>query len=61
MSDRSERPASPFTAAERELLRRELCRHFGQDPRVADGIFLRTWRVGAARRGSKCCSTMRGR
>ena len=37
---------SPFTAPERELLRRELCRHFGQDPRVADGIYLRTWRSG---------------
>ena len=41
---------SPFTAPERELLRRELCRHFGQDPAIADGIFLRTWR-GGERRG----------
>jgi hypothetical protein len=40
---------SPFTAAERELLRRELCRHFGQDPAIADGIFLRTWRGGERR------------
>ncbi len=31
---------SPFTAPERELLRRELCRHFGQYPAIADGIFL---------------------
>jgi hypothetical protein len=38
---------SPFTAPERELLRREFCRHFGQDPAIADGIFLRTWRGGA--------------
>ncbi|MBV8520841.1 MAG: hypothetical protein JOY71_01700 [Acetobacteraceae bacterium] len=43
-------PASPFTAAERDLLRRELCRHFGQDPLIADGLFLRTWR-GGERRG----------
>ena len=41
---------TPFTAAERELLRRELCRHFGQDPLIADGLFLRTWR-GGERRG----------
>ena len=40
---------SPFTAPERELLRRELCRHFSQDPAIADGIFLRTWRGGANR------------
>jgi hypothetical protein len=36
----------PFTARERELIRREFCRHFGQDPAIADGIFLRTWRSG---------------
>jgi hypothetical protein len=41
---------TPFTAAERELLRRELGRHFGQDPQIAEGIFLRTWR-GGERRG----------
>ena len=29
-----------------DLLRRELCRHFGQDPAIADGIFLRTWKGG---------------
>ena len=40
-------PASlAFTAQERELLRRELGRHFGQDPAVADGLFLRSWRSG---------------
>ena len=43
-------PAAPFTAPERDLLRRELCRHFGEDPLVADGIFLRIWR-GGERRG----------
>src|SRR5689334_20746459 len=36
----------PFTTKERDLLLRELCRHFGQDPAIADGIFLRTWRGG---------------
>ena len=46
-------PASPapsdpalFTAPERELIRRELHTRFGQDPAVADGIMLRTWRGG---------------
>ena len=53
MSPRVERHAAPFTAAERELLRRELCRHFGEDPRVADGIFLRTWRGGEKRNQPK--------
>ena len=42
--------SSPFTAPERDLLRREFCRHFSQYPTIADGIFLRTWR-GGERRG----------
>ena len=37
---------SSFTPRERELIRREFCRRFGQDPSVADGIFLRTWHSG---------------
>ena len=53
MSRRSDRPAAPFTAPERDLLRRELCRHFGQDPPIADGIFLRTWRSGERRNQPK--------
>src|SRR5689334_6968051 len=53
MSHRSERVPAAFTAAERELLRRELCRHFGEDPRIADGIFLRTWRSGERRNQPK--------
>ena len=53
MSRRSERPAVPFTAPERDLLRRELCRHFGQDPLIADGIFLRIWRSGERRNQPK--------
>ena len=44
--------APAFTAKERELIRREMCRHFGQDPRIADGLFLRTWR-GGERKGSQ--------
>ena len=43
-------PARPalvlFTAAERDLIRREFHPRFGQDPSVADGIMLRTWRGG---------------
>jgi len=48
------KPASiPFTAPQRDLLRRELCRHFGQDPSIADGIFLRIWRTGERRNEPK--------
>jgi hypothetical protein len=37
---------APFTAAERELIRREMGLHFGQYPSLADGLLLRTWRGG---------------
>jgi hypothetical protein len=37
---------SPFTAAERELLRREMGLHFGQYPSLSGGLLLRTWRGG---------------
>jgi hypothetical protein len=53
MSSPSKPAQSPFTAPERDLLRRELCRHFGQDPAIADGIFLRTWRGGERRNQPK--------
>jgi hypothetical protein len=46
MSRRVEQPPSPFTAPERDLIRRELCVHFSRYPSVADGIPLRTWRAG---------------
>ena len=46
MHSRVERPPCPFTAPERELIRRELSVHFATYPSVADGIFLRTWRAG---------------
>jgi hypothetical protein len=39
-------PTSSFTPRERDLIRREFCPHFGQDPSIANGIFLRTWRGG---------------
>ena len=42
-------PSSSFTPRERDLIRREFCQHFGQDPSVADGIFLRTWHSGPHR------------
>jgi hypothetical protein len=53
MTSPSKPAPSPFTASERDLLRRELCRHFGQDPVIADGIFLRTWRTGERRNQPK--------
>src|SRR3954451_24427786 len=46
MDSRGERPPRPFTAPERDLIRRELSVHFSTHPSVADGIFLRTWRAG---------------
>jgi hypothetical protein len=46
MHSRVERPLRPFTAPERDLIRRELSVHFSTHPSVADGIFLRTWRAG---------------
>ena len=46
MPTQSGRIPSPFTAPERELIRREMGQHFGQYPRLADGLFLRTWRGG---------------
>ena len=39
-------PSSSFTSRERELIRREFYPRFGQDPSLADGIFLRTWHSG---------------
>src|ERR687886_1803404 len=48
MSHRVDPPPSPplFSAAERELIRREMYPRFGELPRLADGLFLRTWRGG---------------
>ena len=41
-----ERSKSPFNPAERELIRLELMPRFGQEPQLANGLFLRTWRGG---------------
>ena len=38
--------ASPFTPIERDLIRREFCKHFGSYPKLVDGMLLRTWRSG---------------
>ena len=46
MAGRADHLPSPFTAPERELIRREMGMRFGQYPRLADGLFLRTWRSG---------------
>ena len=46
MSHRSKPLQVSFTASERDLIRHEMGMHFGQYPRLADGIFLRTWRGG---------------
>ena len=37
---------SPFTPQERELIRLELMPRFGQEPDLANGLFLRTWHSG---------------
>src|SRR5690242_2380389 len=37
---------SLFTYQERDLIRLELMPRFGQDPDLANGLFLRTWRDG---------------
>ena len=39
-------PTSPFTQQERDLIRLELMPRFGQEPDLANGLFLRTWRDG---------------
>jgi len=39
-------PPSPFSTAERALLRYEFLARFGQAPSLADGIRLRVWRGG---------------
>lgn len=44
MSTRTNETACPFTAKEREYIRRELDLFFRTLPSVADGFQLRTWR-----------------
>src|SRR5438309_1572206 len=38
--------ASPFIQQERDLIRIELTPRFGQEPDLANGLFLRTWHSG---------------
>jgi hypothetical protein len=46
MTSQRNRTSSPFTASERDLIRLELMPRFGQEPQLANGLFLRTWRAG---------------
>jgi hypothetical protein len=54
------RPTSPFTPQERELIRLELMPRFGQEPELANGLFLRTWRGGLQRGEPKIPKAMQG-
>ncbi|MDO9711761.1 hypothetical protein [Paracraurococcus lichenis] len=56
MSDDS----SLFTPAERDLIRREFCQRFGQDPSLAEGFFLRCWRTGPKAGQPKVPKAMEG-
>ncbi|MBK1660128.1 hypothetical protein [Paracraurococcus ruber] len=51
---------SLFTAAERDLIRREFSQHFGQDPALAEGMFLRCWRTGPLAGQPKIPKAMEG-
>jgi hypothetical protein len=42
----SDRSTEMLDAAERDLIRRELCVRFDRPPMLAEGIFLRVWRSG---------------
>jgi hypothetical protein len=53
MASQADRPPSPFSAEEREFIRREMTVRFGQPPSLADGMFLRTWRGGPQKGGPK--------
>src|SRR3982750_424448 len=59
-ADRPPSPASPFSAAEHELIRRELDLYFGQYPSLAEGLFLRSWRGGPNRGEPKTPPAVRG-
>src|ERR671938_378407 len=49
-SGMARKPVShPFSPAERDLIRLELMPRFGQEPDLANGLFLRTWRGGPQR------------
>ena len=46
--------------AERDLIRREFGQRFGQDPSLADGVFLRVWRTGPKAGQPKVPKAMEG-
>jgi hypothetical protein len=46
MSRRTEPLPASFSLRERALIRQQMSEHFGQHPRLEDGIFLRIWRGG---------------
>ena len=46
MSPPAKPSTSPFTLAERAWLRQELGVHFGAGPQIAEGLFLRSWKLG---------------
>lgn len=60
MASLPEHPKELFTAAERDLVRREFGMRFGQLPSVADGLFLRTWRGGPQAGQPKLPVTVQG-
>lgn len=60
MTSLPERSKDLFTAAERDLIRREFGMRFGQLPSVADSLFLRTWRGGVQAGQPKLPATVRG-
>ena len=51
---------SSFTSIERDLIRREFCRHFGSYPKLADGMLLRTWGSGPDKGQPKVPKAMTG-
>ena len=53
-------PPSPFTPQERDLIRLELMPRFGQEPELANGLFLRTWRGGPQKGEPKISKAMQG-
>lgn len=60
MASLPERSKDLFTAAERDLVRREFGMRFGQMPSVADGLFPRTWRGGPQAGQPKLPVTVQG-
>src|SRR4051812_6224208 len=53
-------PTSPFIPQERDLIRLELMPRFGQEPKLANGLFLRTWRGGPQKGKPKIPKAMQG-